>query len=381
MVESSMWKVYLIGTSGKGKEAVWQDRLKKDFEGKFIFLKLGENAGAASTDTVSLDSYLAPSSSGVIPSIITTLSVADFVVGDTSLPSFEVFFQLLCSNLVRKPIFLFAEDPISTKDLQIIGFFTDNFFESYHKMFLHLQQMQILPVVQGSQLRNISFMTVQKEIANLFAKEDRKDPLFRGAILATQTGQLLHYLTHDRQINPGARNVGSRADEEAQLGDCLIQLAIYILSRNFNLADVYSMGARRMEESVWRNKQLEITPRELRPNEVGYGISASSGTATGRVVVIRTPEDANKITEGKCIVVVTEYTKPVWDEIAARIENVIGLVSGTGSPNMHPAIVCRELKKPCIVSAKDLVNQLKDDEIVTITVGRGLDENSVTRPN
>jgi phosphohistidine swiveling domain-containing protein len=188
-------------------------------------------------------------------------------------------------------------------------------------------------------------------------------------------------LTHDKQINPGARTVGSRADEEAQLGDCLVQLAIYSLSRNFNLADIYSIGVRRMEENVWRGKQLEITPRELRPKEIGYGISASSGTATGRVVVVRNPEDANKITEGKCIVAVPEYTKPVWDEIAARMDNVLGLISGTGSPNMHPAIVCRELKKPCIVSAKDLVDQLKDNEIVTVTVGKEMDENSVTRTN
>jgi phosphohistidine swiveling domain-containing protein len=223
------------------------------------------------------------------------------------------------------------------------------------------------------------FSCIQKESADLFSKEDRKDPLFRAAILATELGQILHYLTHDHQINPAARPVGTRSDEEAQLGDCLVQFIMYCISRGFKLSDVYSIGTRRMEEVVWRQTQLEAAPRELRPNELGYGISASVGKATGRIVVLRSAEDASKISEGKCIVVIAEYTKPVWEEITARIENVIGLISGTGSPNSHPAIVCRELKKPCIVSAKELVSRLKDGEIVTMEVEAESEENTVFR--
>jgi phosphohistidine swiveling domain-containing protein len=374
-----MWKVYLVGSSRKSQEVTWQEKLRKELEGKYLFLRFGENVEGSATEPVSLDGFLPRSSKVATIGSLSALSIADIVVGNVSVMSFEAYFQLFYSNLIKKPIILFAEETISEKDMPFINLLTYSFLDSYEKLTLQLRNMQVLPVVEDSQLRNVSLMSLQKEITNLFGKEDRKDPLFRGAILATQIGQLLHYLTHDKQINPGARTVGSRADEEAQLGDCLVQLAIYSLSRNFNLADIYSIGVRRMEENVWRGKQLEITPRELRPKEIGYGISASSGTATGRVVVVRNPEDANKITEGKCIVAVPEYTKPVWDEIAARMDNVLGLISGTGSPNMHPAIVCRELKKPCIVSAKDLVDQLKDNEIVTVTVGKGMDENSVTR--
>jgi phosphohistidine swiveling domain-containing protein len=374
-----MWKVYLVGSAGKTQEVTWQEKLRKEFEGRYLFLRFGENVEGATTEPVSLDSFFPPLSKAATVASLSALSVTDIVVSNASVLSFEAYFQLYYANLIKKPIILFAEGTISEKDLPFINLLTDNFLDSYEKLTLQLRNMQVLPVVQDSQLRNVSLQSLQKEIANLFSKEDRKDPLFRGAILATQIGQLLHYLTHDKQVNPGARTVGSRADEEAQLGDCLVQLAIYSLSRSFNLADIYSIGVRRMEENVWRGKQMEIAPRELRPKEIGYGISASAGTTTGRVVVVRTPEEANKISEGKCIVAVPEYTKPVWDEIAARIDNVLGLISGTGSPNMHPAIVCRELKKPCIVSAKDLVNEIRDNEIVTMTVGKGMDENSVTR--
>jgi len=378
-----MWKIYLCGRGiekNQEGEIDWHELLKRGLKDKYLILEpTNDNLREIGTSEAASDKFFPSPHKQVLLSWLSRVDEADLVIANASIPAFEVFVQILYSHLLRKPILVFETNEIHEREVFHISTMSDRLFSSYEELVRYLKEMKTIPQVQHSLLRDILLTGIQKEVTNIFLKEDRKDALFRAAILQTQLGQLLHYLTHDRRINPAARSVGSRADEEAQLGDCLIQLIMYCLSRDFNIDGVYSIGLRRMEEAVWRSVQPEIVPRELRPNEIGYGISASSGEVMGRVVVIKTMEDISKISEGKCIVGIYEYQKPIWDEIAARIDNVIGLISGTGTPNIHPAIVCRELKKPCIVGARELVGRLKDNEIVRMIVGTEMDENSVVR--
>jgi phosphohistidine swiveling domain-containing protein len=374
-----MWKLYICGDweKDKGKDEEWAKKLEEDLRGKFDFLKPVDAFKA--TGEFSLDKFLSNTSKDELLSRFLVIDKADVVVVNASCFSTETALQVFYAGLSKKTILVFVEEEKSQIEFSYISSIGDESFQGYNKLVDYLRELKVLPEKERSLLRELAFSCIQKENADLFSKEDKKDPLFRAAILTTELGQILHYLTHDHQINPAARPVGARSDEEAQLGDCLVQFIMYCVSRGFKLSDVYKMGIRRMEEAVWKQTQLEVVPRELRPNEIGYGISASVGKATGRVAVLKSAEDAPKISEGKCIVVITEYTQPVWEEITARIENVIGLISGTGSPNSHPAIVCRELKKPCIVSAKELVSRLKDGEIVTMEVEKAAEENTVFR--
>jgi phosphohistidine swiveling domain-containing protein len=380
-----MWKIYLCGRGTIKRqegEMDWHELLKLELKDKYVILESGNNDSGEITVSrapTSLEKFLPDSNKHILLSKLSKINEADFVIANVSTPAFEVFFQIIYAHLLRKPIISFVDGEVSNREIFYASAMADMVFPSYEDLVKYLREMKTIPREQRSILRDLLFVGIEKEIENLFSREDRKDALFRAAILTTQIGQLLHYLTHDRQINPAARIVGSRADEEAQLGDALIQLLIYCLSRDFNVADVYSIGLRRMEEAVWRSTQPEIVPRELRPNEIGYGISASKGEVIGRVVIIKTMDDISKINQGKCIVAIPEYQKPIWDEIAARIENVIGIISGTGTPNIHPAIVCRELKKPCIVGARDLLARLKDNEIIKMIVGTEMDDNSVMR--
>jgi phosphohistidine swiveling domain-containing protein len=381
-----MWKIYLCGcgvTKRQEGEVNWHELLRHEFKDKYLILEPTSNnfREFTSSEKASLDKFFSGSHKHALLSRLSGIDEADLVIANASIPAFDVFVQILYAHLLRKPILIFTDNEVPSQETIYVSAMADLFSSSFEELVKYLQEMKVVPQTQHSMLRDISFMGVQKDITNIFSKEDRKDALFRAAILTTQIGQLQHYLTHDRQINPAARVVGSRADEEAQLGDCLIQLLIYCLSRSFNIDEVYSIGILRMQEAVWRSTQPEIVLRELRPSEIGYGISASSGEVTGRVVIIRTMEDVSKINEGKCIVAIPEYQKSTWDEITARIENVLGLISGTGTPNIHPAIICRELKKPCIVGARDLVAKLKENEFVRMKVGIEMDDNSVVRVN
>jgi len=298
-----MWKIYLCGHDEKRpKEANWREQLKQVFKNKYLILEpdkddidLQKKLENGMLKSVSLEKYMVSPHKAIVLSKFSKIKESDLVIANASMPSFEIILQLFYSHLLRKPIILFVDHEILEREVTYISLMADLFFQSYNELVKYLQEMKTLPFPKHSLLRDTLLRGLQEEVARIFSREDRKDALFRAAILTTQLGQLLHYLTHDRRINPAARSIGSRADEEAQLGDSLIQLLIYCISRGFNIDDVYSIGMKRMEEIVWRSRQPEIAPRELRPNEIGYGISASSGEVTGRVVVIKTMEDVSRI--------------------------------------------------------------------------------------
>jgi len=385
---STMWKIFVCGSIESQQEGGknWLEDLRRMFKEKFSFFEIEDyDYKKKEKNEVqkinSLNRYIVSSQKEIILLRLSEIKKADLVLANVSKPSFEMILQLIYSHLIRKPIILFIGSSIKTREISYISLISDEFFPSYESLVKYLLEINELPSLNAYSIRDILLRGLQEEVQYFFSREDIKDPLFRAAILTTQIGQLNHYLTHDSKINPGARSVGSRADEEVQLGDGLVQLLIYGLSRGFNLDNAYSIGIKRMEEAVWRHKRPELALRELRPNEIGYGISASRGEVTGRIAIIESMEDITKIREGECIVAIPMYQKPIWDEIAARIEKVIGLISGTGTPNIHPAIICRELKKPCIVGAKDLILRLRDNEVIKMYVGSDIDDNSVIRFN
>ena len=381
-----MWKIFLCGYDDppRAESPNWLDHFENEFQDKFIILKPKEmeksgNKEKGKVAETSLLNYSRTAENKHIYDSLKEITSADLVFADATNISFKKFLRLIYSHSQNKPIIIFIDERKSVEDKCYYSFITNNIFNSYDVIIKFFHGMRSLPVPKRSIFQEINLNAIQEEVKQLFEREDRKDPLFRSAILTTQIGQILHYLTHDRSLNPGARYIGSRADEETQLGDGLVQFLIYCRSRDFNIDRIYTMGIKRMEEAVWRESQPILAPRQLRPGEIGYGISASKGEVSGPVVIINKFEDVEKISKGKCIIAISTYEKKTWEEITARIENMSGLIAGTGSPNIHPAIICRELRKPCIVGAKELVENLEDGMIVKMTVGQDIDNNSVVR--
>ena len=381
-----MWKIFICGYDDppRAESPNWLDHFENEFQDKFIILKpketekSGNNEKGKGAET-SLLNYSRTTENKLIYDSLKEITSADLVFADITDISFKKFLRLTYSHSQNKPIIIFIDEGRSVEEKQYYSFITNNVFNSYDSIIRFFHGMESLPTPKRSIFQEINLKALQEDIKQLYEREDRKDPLFRSAILTTQIGQILHYLTHDRSLNPSARQIGSRADEEAQLGDGLVQFLIYCISRDFNIDRIYSMGIRRMEEAVWRESQPMLAPRQLRPGEIGYGISASKGEVIGPVVVINNIEDVEKISKGKCIIAIPTYEKEIWEEITARIANMSGLIAGTGSPNIHPAIICREFRRPCIVRAKKLVENLSDGMIVKIFVGQDIDDNSVVR--
>lgn len=128
-------------------------------------------------------------------------------------------------------------------------------------------------------------------------------------------------------------------------------------------------------ETVWSLKEAEVkaegSQHSLSVAEakiVVKGLPASPGVHVGKVKVVTTIEEADKlIKEGD--ILVTKMTNPDWVPYM-RVAGAI--VTDEGGMTCHAAIVSRELGIPCIVGAKDATKILKTGETYTVDAKSGV---------
>src|SRR3989344_1589688 len=98
---------------------------------------------------------------------------------------------------------------------------------------------------------------------------------------------------------------------------------------------------KRIIEEICLKEVNKVLDNEIR------GISVSLGIAKGKVKVLDSVEDINKVNEGEVLVAV--MTRP---DYVPAMEKASAIVTDEGGITSHAAIVSRELRKPCIVGTK-----------------------------
>ncbi len=96
------------------------------------------------------------------------------------------------------------------------------------------------------------------------------------------------------------------------------------------------------------------------------GLGASPGTATGRVRVLRSPEEGARLEAGE--ILVTTMTSPDWVPVMRR---AAAIITDAGGMTSHAAIVSRELGIPCIVGTRNATTTLKTGQLVTVDARAG----------
>jgi pyruvate,water dikinase len=97
------------------------------------------------------------------------------------------------------------------------------------------------------------------------------------------------------------------------------------------------------------------------------GISASPGIGMGKVKIVTTPEDLNKVEKGD--VLVANMTNP---DYVVAMEKSSAIVTDQGGSTSHAAIVGREMGIPVIVGTLNATSVLKDNQKVTVDATNGV---------
>jgi len=96
------------------------------------------------------------------------------------------------------------------------------------------------------------------------------------------------------------------------------------------------------------------------------GASVGSAIATGKVFKIDSPEDIEQFPDGA--VLVTQKTDPDWVPIMRK---AAGIITNSGGPTSHAAIVSRELKVAAIVGCENATQILQNEQEVTLSCAEG----------
>ena len=99
----------------------------------------------------------------------------------------------------------------------------------------------------------------------------------------------------------------------------------------------------------------------------GLLVSLGAGNAVGKVRILLTPRNANKMKKGE--ILVAPMTSP---DYVVSMRKAAAIVTDEGGMTSHAAIISRELGIPCIVGTKVATKILKDDDLVVVDVNNGV---------
>ena len=97
------------------------------------------------------------------------------------------------------------------------------------------------------------------------------------------------------------------------------------------------------------------------------GKTASSGKAKGKVIIVKSISDLDKVKNGDILVAITTHP-----DYVLAMQKAKAIVTNEGGITCHAAIVSRELKKPCIVGTKNATKILKDGDLVEVNADKGV---------
>ncbi|MGL4912425.1 MAG: pyruvate kinase [Romboutsia sp.] len=101
--------------------------------------------------------------------------------------------------------------------------------------------------------------------------------------------------------------------------------------------------------------------------EISQGIGVGTKTAEGKVRIIKSGENCADFNEGDILV-----TTMTDIEMNPYIEKAGAIVTEDGGMTSHAAIVGLNLDKPVVVSVNNILDLVKDGEVVTVDASRGV---------
>ena len=142
----------------------------------------------------------------------------------------------------------------------------------------------------------------------------------------------------------------------------------YILARKNFYCEYYEGN----KLSIISKKELSeikkhfIKDKIIKTDELS-GQVAFLGKVSGRVKIVLSSKDINKVKVGDILVAI--YTDP---NLLPAMKKAIAFVTEQGGITSHAAIVAREMKKPCIIGTRIATKVLKDGDLVEVDANNGI---------
>lgn len=125
--------------------------------------------------------------------------------------------------------------------------------------------------------------------------------------------------------------------------------------------NLYIVQTRPITTIVSNQKILDEKQNKIIQKPDLVGEPASPGTVSGKIIIIHSPKEINRVEQGQ--ILVTTMTTP---DFVPAMKKVNGIITDKGGQTSHAAIVSRELGVPCVVGTKTATKFFKEGDMVTI---------------
>ncbi len=114
-------------------------------------------------------------------------------------------------------------------------------------------------------------------------------------------------------------------------------------------------------------QEQSLLNREENSSKEIKGKTAFMGSAIGKVKILKSDKDNNKVKKGDIVVAI--MTTP---NFIPALEKAAAFITDEGGITCHAAIIAREMKKPCIIGTKIATTSLKDGDIIKVDANSGI---------
>ena len=206
---------------------------------------------------------------------------------------------------------------------------------------------------------------------------DKKNFKIKAKTIAAQDKQLVKVHEDNKQINVSKafRKTQKLPDEKiielAKIGKKIEDHYFFPqdLEWAYEKGKLYLVQTRpvtTIKKTAKEHQDIPKTDENLK-NVILQGAPASPVIACGKVTIIKSPKELNKVQKGD--VLVTEMTNP---DYVPAMKRAIAIVTDKGGRTSHAAIVSRELGIACVVGTENATKKLKDGMVVTVDGAKGL---------
>lgn len=144
---------------------------------------------------------------------------------------------------------------------------------------------------------------------------------------------------------------------------------LYLLNNNLSEDNIKSKIDLR-KQSMLKNQILwnKLETHSVHGNMKRLkGISGNKGTIKGTVCIVHNLSEFNKLKQGE--ILVCKYTDPIWTPLFTLAKAV---VSDTGGPLSHSAIVAREYNIPAVLGCGNATKLLSDGQEILVNGDEGI---------
>jgi pyruvate,water dikinase len=113
-------------------------------------------------------------------------------------------------------------------------------------------------------------------------------------------------------------------------------------------------------------KYLEKKASNLQGHDEAQGVCASPGLVKGRIKIVASPAENNKVKDGDILV-----CHATTVDYLPAMKRAVAFVTEVGGLTCHAAVVAREFGVPCIVSLKNAMKNFKDNDRVELNADTG----------